>query len=114
MKTINAYVHTEVTNQVVKTLEEKGVKDLTVKKIDEIVHWEDRDQFYLDEYLEKHNLIEKIEFVCEDRDAKMFCELIKINSKLSTSDDGVIVVQPAEKMITTSLKTNDDVVRKFK
>jgi len=115
MKTINAYVRTEVANQVIKKLEEMGVKNTMVEKIDEIAQWEDRqEQYYLIEYLEQHNLIEKIEFECEDRDAKMLCELIKINSKSGHDDHGVIIVQPAEKMITTSSQTNDEAVRKFK
>ena len=107
MKTIKAYVRTDVTKRVIKKLDEKGVKNMMVERIDEIAQWEDRQaQFYSIEYLEKYNTIEKIEFVCEDRDVETLCELIKINSKSGHDDDGVIIVQPAEKMITISNKAN--------
>ncbi|MFA5805840.1 MAG: P-II family nitrogen regulator [Melioribacteraceae bacterium] len=105
MKTIKAYVRTDVTKKVIKKLEEKGVKNMMVERIDEIAQWEDKEaRLYSLEYLEKYNVIEKIEFVCEDKDVEILCELIKVNSKTGHDDNGVIIVQPAEKIIPISTK----------
>jgi len=113
MKTIKAYVRQDVATRVIKKLEQSGVKNMMVEKIDETVQWEDRQaQIYSLEYLEKYNAIEKIEFVCEDCTVDILCELIKRNSKAGRDDDGVIIVQPAEKkMISISSKINDGGVK---
>ncbi len=112
MKTIKAYVRQDVAKQVIKKLEQNGVKNMMVERIDEIAQWEDKQaQIYSLEYLEKYNAIEKIEFVCEDCNVDNLCELIKKNSKAGRDDDGVIIVQPTERMISISTKPNDQTVK---
>ncbi len=108
MKTIKAYVRTNVTKSVIKKLEESGVKNMMVERINEIAQWEDKEaELYSIEYLEKYNIVDKIEFVCEDNDAENLCQIIKINSKSGHEDNGVIIVQPAEKIIQISKKYSE-------
>ena len=103
MKTIKAYVRTNVTKQVIKKLEGYGIKNMTVEKVDEIAQWGDQQaNMYSLEYLEKYNSIEKIEFVCDDSEADTLGELIKTNSKSGHDDNGFIIIQPADKLITIS------------
>ena len=100
MKTIKAYVRTNVTKSVIKKLEESGVKNMMVERINEIAQWEDQEaELYSIEYLEKYNVVDKIEFVCEDKDVEKLCELISKYSKSGHQDNGVIIVQSAEKII---------------
>ena len=105
MKTIKAYVRTNVTKQVIKKLEGCGIKNMTVEKVDEIAQWGDQQaNIYSLEYLEKYNSVEKIEFVCDDRDAELLGELIKTNSRSGHDDNGVIIVQPADRVIVIPIK----------
>ena len=111
MKTIKAYVRTNVTKQVIKKLESCGIKNMTVEKVDEIAQWGDQQaNIYSLEYLEKYNLVEKIEFVCDDKEADTLGELIKTNSMSGHDDNGFIIIQPIDNMITISNKQQESLI----
>lgn len=94
MKTIKAFIRTRVAQQVIKKLENYGVKNITVEQLDEpLISREKQEQKFHYEILEKYNTNEKIEFVCEDKNVDFFCSIIKMNSKAGPDDEGVILVQ---------------------
>lgn len=105
MRIIKAFVHNEVAEFVIKKLEKNGVKNIMVEQIEEISDWSNKSaEIHSLEFLEKYNIMVKIEFACPDNELKNLCDLIKSNSKTGNYDEGLIIVQPAEKLIYVSSK----------
>ncbi|MEW6702051.1 MAG: P-II family nitrogen regulator [Bacteroidota bacterium] len=105
MKTIKAFVRMGVTKQVVQKLEDAGIKNVIVHRIDELDDCCDsKTKRYTLEYMDTYNVIDKIEFLCDDNLVERFTELIKINSKTGRDDSGVVIVQHTESVIPISSK----------
>ena len=103
MKTIKAYVRIGATKLVVQKLEEASIKNVMVHRIDEFDDCCDsKTKRYTLEFIDTYNVIDKIEFLCDDYLVERFTELIKVNSKTGRDDNGVIIVQPAESVIPIS------------
>lgn len=103
MKTIKAFVRIGVTKQVVQKLEDAGIKNVVVHRIDELDDCCDsKTKRYTLEFMDTYNAIDKIEFLCDDKLVEKFTELIKVNSKTGHDDNGVIIVQQVESVIPIS------------
>lgn len=109
MKEIKAYVRPDRVPGIVSRLEEKGVRDLTVTRVEAIGALADaeRDRLRLfRNYAEKYSDVAKIEIVCADAEVEGFVSVLREASYTGERGDGRIFVFNIERAI--NIRTGDE------
>jgi len=91
MKEIKAYIRPILLDSTISRLEEVGVKDITVIRVDALGSLADSemDQRHMfRKYKEKYSAVAKLEIVCQDSEAKRFMEIIKESAYTGERGDG--------------------------
>jgi len=99
MKEIKAYVRPNFLNSMIKRLEEKGAKDITVIRVDALGALADHEfdrQHLIRKYPEKYSKVAKLEIVCRDDQAKEFMHTIKEYGHTGERGDGRIFITSVE------------------
>ena len=79
MKDIKAYVRPTVVEPVLRHLEEEGVRDIKVDKVDldHLTDPEEARHYLLKKYLERYSTVSRLEMVCRDDEADRFVNAIR-------------------------------------
>ena len=105
MKEIKAYIRPEMADRVLSSLEQAGVKGMTVINVSALGNWADPDKSKLSiEYCEKYCSAVKIELVCSDEDAVKFTNIILEKAHTGNHGDGKIFVSNISESVSIRTK----------
>lgn len=85
-----------------KALEESGVKDLTVIRVDAFASLADTDtdrHYWVRKYAEKYSAIVKLELVCRNEDANRFAKVIRERARTGQHEDGRVFIATVDEAV---------------
>jgi nitrogen regulatory protein P-II 1 len=109
MKEVKAYVRVSRVEYIIRRLEETGVKDMTVIRVDAFAALADEgvDEAHLvRKYPEKYSAIAKIEIVCRDDQVKPILAVIRECGHTGQPGDGRIFVYDVQNAI--NIRTGEE------
>lgn len=99
MKEIKAYIRPGFLEPVISQLEEAGVRDLTVIRVDTFAAMVDpleEEHRILRKYSQKYGAVVKLEIVCRDEDARRFADIIRERATTGAQGDGRVFISDVE------------------
>ena len=109
MKEIKAYVRPILLDGTISRLEEAGVRDITVIRVDALGVLADSEmdrRHMFRKYNEKYSSVAKLEIVCQDGDAKRFVGIIRESAHTGDRGDGRVFVSNVEYAV--SIRTGNE------
>lgn len=109
MKEIKAYIRPNFLNSTIHALEEAGVRDITIIRVDALGTLADYEQdrwHVLRRYSAKYSAVAKIEIVCRDEEVRGLVEVIRTRGHTGEHGDGRIFV--TEVSMAVNIRTGEE------
>lgn len=107
MKELKAYVRLTLIDYLIECLEEAGVKDITITRVDalgDLADFEFDRWHIIRRYSEIYFKVAKIEIVCTDEQANTFLDIIKEKAYTGEQGDGRIFITNVGRAINIRTK----------
>lgn len=100
MKEIKAYIRTEKAEEVIETLAEAGIHDVTVIDVMGCGHLMDPHNCkYSIEFVDRYSRLAKLELLCRDEEVERIVSMIREAAYTGMKGDGKIFVTPIEYIV---------------
>jgi len=111
MKLLKAYIRPTLLDAVIGRLEEAGVRDVTVIRVDAIGALADSSmdrRHMFRKYQEKYSAVAKLEIVCQDDEAVRFMEIIHEAAYTGDRGDGRVFFSDVEGALSIRTGNRDE------